>query len=124
MWVRLAGSKTAPDTYICILYCPHAGKPAAKRHSFYGDLLESCSTFAAKGDILLLGDFNARIGTISGDHGTNANGPLLLDFLRAAFLDGDNNDYHCLLNASFGNRGVCTWQKKRANIHHRLLHCF
>jgi hypothetical protein len=67
----------------------------------YG-MAESCSKYVAKGEMLLLGDFNARLGAIMGDRGiVYSNGKLLLPFLHSAFADGDNGDYKSLLNASF-----------------------
>lgn len=112
LWLKLAGTRSTPDTYICGLYCPHAGHNSTKRRAFYADLLESCSTFAAIGEVLILGDFNARIGTVSGDLATNENGPLLIEFLRAAFADGENEAYQCLLNSTYGHHGSPTFRAR------------
>jgi exonuclease III len=112
MWLKLTGNSTVKDTFICFLYCPHSGHPAAKRQHFYAELLDSCSQFASRGDVLLLGDFNARIGAISGDTATNANGPLFLDFLKSAFSDGEQNEFRCILNSAFGCHSVQTFQKR------------
>jgi hypothetical protein len=64
----------------------------------------------AKGEVLLMGDFNARLGSISGDRGViNANGKLLLGSLRSAFADGnDDSTYLSLLNACSGGSGTPT----------------
>lgn len=112
LWVKLAGTGNTPDLYICTLYCPHAGYPVVKRRAFYNDLLDSCSTYAAIGEVLLLGDFNARVGNISGDHASNENGPLLFEFLQTAFADGEHGAYHCLLNPTFGHSGCPTFRAR------------
>jgi exonuclease III len=61
LWLKLAGTRNASDTYVCVLYCPHVGHNSFRRRAFYADLLESCSKFAAIGEVLILGDFNARM---------------------------------------------------------------
>jgi endonuclease/exonuclease/phosphatase family metal-dependent hydrolase len=110
MWLKLAGQRTVQDTYICVLYCLTQKHPVEQRKAFYAALLESCSSFMAKGEVVLLGDFNARLGLISGDRGTmSSNGKLLLAFLRSAFADGEGDwMYVSLLNASPGGVGVPT----------------
>jgi exonuclease III len=65
LWLKLAGTRNTQDTYICILYCPQSNHPIARRTAFYADLLESCSTFAAKGEVLLIGDFNSHVGEVA-----------------------------------------------------------
>lgn len=112
MWLKLTGSNDARDTFICYLYCLHAGHSDTKREAFYAELLDSCTQFNLTGDVLLLGDFNARLGAVSGDKGTNQNGPLLLDFLRSAFSDGQDNHFQCLLNSTFGCQGFPTFAKR------------
>jgi exonuclease III len=109
MWIKLAGKGNVPDTFICVAYCPTHRYPVEKRRSFYAALLESCTSFMSKGDILLVGDFNARLGQISGDRGeANSNGKLPLSLLRSAFADGEDETYVSLLNCFFGCRGLLT----------------
>jgi exonuclease III len=112
MWLKLTGNLNANDTFICFWYCPHSGHMAAKRQHFYAELLGSCSKFASRGDVLLLGDFNARIAAVSGDNATNANGPLFLDFKKSAFSDGKQNEFRCIINSAFGCHSVQTFQKR------------
>lgn len=112
MWLKLAGSGNVLDTYICVLYRPHSCHIAERRTTFYADLLEACSSYAVKGDVLLLGDFNARVKAVSGDREVNQNGPLLLECLRFAFADGEEGNYQCLLNASFGQSGIPTFSAR------------
>lgn len=44
-------------------------------------LADECVSYQGKGDVLLLRDFNARIGSISGDSDRNANGGRFLELL-------------------------------------------
>jgi exonuclease III len=112
MKIKLAGKGNVPDTFICVAYCPTHRHPVEKRRSFYAALLESCTSFMSEGDILLVGDFNARLGQISCDRGeANSNGKLLLSLLRSAFADGEDETYVSLLNCSFGCRGLPTREK-------------
>jgi exonuclease III len=109
MWLKLAGKGSVQETYICVAYCLTQKHPVELRKAFYAALLESCSKYMAKGEVFLLGDFNARLGAIMGDRGiVNSNGKLLLSFLHSAFADGDNGDYNSLLNASFDCKGKPT----------------
>jgi exonuclease III len=110
MWLKLAGHGPVQDTFICVLYCLTQKHPIERRKAFYAALLESCSLFMAKGEVLLMGDFKARLGSISGDRGViNSNGKLLLEFLRSAFADGDDDStYVSILNACNGGTGTPT----------------
>jgi hypothetical protein len=68
-------------------------------------LTEQCVHYSALGDILLLGNFNARIGQISGDTAENGNCRPFLEFLGLAFLDGVDSSFESLLNCSGPNKG-------------------
>jgi hypothetical protein len=97
------------DTFICSVYCLTQKHPVEKKKEMYAALLESCTRFMSKGEVLLVGDFNARLGPITGDKDTvNSNRKLLQSFFHSAFADGDNNTYHSLLNAAFGCKGIPT----------------
>jgi hypothetical protein len=109
MWLKLAGKGPMHDTFICSVYCLTQRHPVEKRKEMYAALLESCTRFMSKGEVLLVGDFNARLGPITGEKDTvNSNRKLLQSFLHSAFADGDNNTYHSLLSAAFGCKGLPT----------------
>ena len=108
MWLKVAGKGNVQDTFICNLYCLTHQHPIAKRQEMYASLLESCTQFLSKGEVLLVGDFNARLSTISEDRDSNPNGKLLQSFLRSAFADGDNDMFLSLLNTAFECRGLPT----------------
>ena len=68
-------------------YAPTANSPTPKKTTFYKKLDGSTSIFHSKpGHRVLVGDFNARLGSITGDHGTNSNKDILMDFLNNDFL--------------------------------------
>jgi hypothetical protein len=112
MWLKLAGKGPMQDTFICNVYCLTQKHPVEKRKEMYAALLESCTQYMAKGEVLLVGDFNARLGRVTGDKDTvNSDGKFLETFLHSAFADGENGAYHSLLNASFGLAGLQQEQK-------------
>ena len=54
-----------------------------RKISFYKELNQTTSKFQdLPGNIILAGDFNARIGEFSGDHDTNSNMSSFLEFLE------------------------------------------
>lgn len=113
MWIKLAGHGSVQDTFICNAYCLTMKHPVETRKAMYAALLESCTIFMAKGEVLLIGDFNARLGHLSGDHGDiSSNGKLLLTFLRSAFADGEDDNFVSLLNNSFDCKGLPTREER------------
>ena len=71
------------DLYICTVYSPHAESPKDKKNSFYTELNGSTTQFQNKpGQLIFIGDFNARLGAITGDHSTNSNKEAFMDFLN------------------------------------------
>ena len=84
VWVHLRHHVSASeDLYICGVYAPNASSPRDRITSFYNEL--NCTTFLfqdRQGHCILAGDFNARIGNVSGDHATNTNMDPFLDFIN------------------------------------------
>ena len=84
VWVHLRHHVSAyEDLYICGVYAPNATSPRDRITSFYKEL--NCTTFLFQdrpGHCILAGDFNARIGSVSGDHATNTNMDPFLDFIN------------------------------------------
>ena len=71
------------DLYICVAYAVHSGGSTAKKSSFWKELDGSTSKFQLKpGHRILVGDFNARLGSITGDHAKNSNKQYLLNFIQ------------------------------------------
>ena len=67
---------------MCGVYAPNANCPESRKTSFYEELNSTTFLFQKRpGHCILAGDFNARIGDISGDHATNSNMNHFLDFI-------------------------------------------
>jgi hypothetical protein len=99
-WIKLCGKGDYLDTYVCSVYAPGPQHGAAHCQKFFAALADECVLYQGKGDVLLLGDFNARLGNISGDSDRNANGARFLEMLRVAFSDNPAGTYTSLLNCS------------------------
>ena len=85
-WVRME----KPDTpaYFCFYYAPGSHHSNDTHNEFYADLQIGFDKFYGTGDIFLLGDSNARLGTLLGDkniHGKHVTGKNKSHFL--GFLD-------------------------------------
>ena len=83
LWIHMRHHHSASkDLYICGVYAPTASCPEKRKTSFYDELNRTTSKFQTfPGYCILAGDFNARIGEISGDHATNSNMGPFLEFL-------------------------------------------
>ena len=83
LWIHLRHHQsTTEDLYICGLYAPTANSSETKKTSFWNELNHTTSEFQSlPGYRILAGDFNSRIGVISGDHATNSNMDPFLEFL-------------------------------------------
>lgn len=89
MTMRLPLQKRSSATLISV-YAPTMTNPEEVKEQFYSDLRETISRVPADDRLILLGDFNARVGSdkekwegVLGSHGVgkcNANGELLLAF--------------------------------------------
>ena len=92
LWVHLQHHITASkDLYICAAYAPHSNKSKARKTSFYEELDGSTSRFRSKpGNLVLAGDYNARLGSITGDHSTNSNKDAFMDYLHNNYLTNVN----------------------------------
>jgi hypothetical protein len=55
------------------------------------------------GDVMLIGDFNSRIGVLAHDSAGNGNCRRFLEFLRITFSDGVDGCFKSLLNRSGAN---------------------
>ena len=84
LWTHLRHHiSPSSDLYFCAVYAPTANSPKDRKLSFYRELSGTTSKFLdLPGQCILAGDFNARIGDISGDHATNSNMRPFLEFLE------------------------------------------
>jgi exonuclease III len=99
LWLRLPGGAGQRDLCLGVAYLPQEGAPRASVESAFERLEEAVVRFRQQGArVLLMGDFNARVGLPAdaaeeefvGKHGEpvarSANGRLLVDFLRRTGL--------------------------------------
>ena len=98
IWVSCTQTKD-PDQvlYICVCYLPPASSSRGdKSHEFFDILKQQILQFQVNGEIIICGDFNARIGNLNDNLGNtepvpqrecldtviNSHGRQLVDFLR------------------------------------------
>ena len=78
--------------HIVIVYAPtatpHSIQQTTKISNFYEELNTTISSFRSQGHVILVGDFNSRLGQIIGDHVSNRNKVPFLNYLEE----------HCLVN--------------------------
>ena len=86
VWMRL---KTACEIiHFCFFYAPGSHHPLPARTKFYDHFSSQFSKFASLGKVYLIGDTNARLGSLLDDRNfrgqltSNANKPLFLEFLE------------------------------------------
>ena len=114
VWMRL---RTASEIiHFCFFYCPGSHHPFPVMSKFYSHLQKQFSKFSTLGKVFLVGDTNARLGSVLDDrnlHGqliSNSNKPLFLEFLQYSGLT--------ILNSLYC-KGVATYEilnKKRSII--------
>jgi hypothetical protein len=79
VWMRIAGdgSVGCRPTYVAFAYGPHCGLAPSEREAFWSLLASGIAKWVAAGDVVVMGDLNARLGPDMGDTADNANaGPL------------------------------------------------
>ena len=62
MWMKVWGERGRSALYIGCVYMPTDSTSVAVVESCYGRLKEDVLSFREKGQVVLLGDFNARVG--------------------------------------------------------------
>jgi exonuclease III len=79
MWLRVSGHG-APNTYIAVVYAPVQDSAAAEVEEFWRQLSHDTQQWACKGDVVVMGDLNGRVGAVVGDTKVNTNGTRILTF--------------------------------------------
>ena len=112
LWIYIhSHSGPTNDLYICVVYAVQSGGSADKKLSFWKELNGSTSNLQQlPGHRILVGDFNARLGSITGDHTTNSNKKYLLDFIHDHSLINMNSirtfGEYTFHNIKNGNRSI------------------
>jgi exonuclease III len=98
LWVRISGVQGRRNMYICSAYMPQESAPARERKAAFNALKSSAAGYACKGDVIILGDLNAKTSSAItadekfrlGPHGApgrrSGNGKLLMEVLVSADL--------------------------------------
>ena len=90
VWMRLKTNKN--PVYFCFFYAPGSHHPLDVRKKYYDEFSLAFSKYAPHGKVYLMGDTNARLGSLIDDrnvHGqltSNPNKPLFLEFLEYSGL--------------------------------------
>ncbi len=94
LWIKFPAKskdKKAVDLYIALVYCRTDSHPD-EVNEFYAHLAHDTLMYGAFGEVIVIGDFNSRLGeytgdkTPSGDWATNKNAPLFFSYLEATNL--------------------------------------
>ena len=108
LWIRLDNVDSMKKViYIAVVYAPTAtpynATQRTKIDNFYDELNTTIPRFQSKGHVLLVGDFNARLGVITGDHASNRNKEPFLNCLDEHRLTNVNVT-HCWGQYTFENQ--------------------
>ena len=92
MWLKVKGNGRMRALCIGNIYMPTDNSPAAQKREAFEKLKLDMASFRRKGELLLIGDFNARVGSAQGPHEhigmhgeaitPNSNGKLLKQLLQ------------------------------------------
>ena len=91
MWLKVQGGRGRSALYVGCVYMPTDNTSVAAVDASYVRLKEDVRTFRRKGKVVLLGDFNARVGRsvdvddvigMLGGDACNASGNTLVSFLN------------------------------------------
>ena len=116
VWMKVRGGRGKEALYLCCVYMPTEGSAAAVIEDGYERLKEDVLEYQQKGRVVLLGDFNARVGKstdvddvigIFGEDTCNRSGNKLISFLNELELV---ICYSCTM-AARGLRGMCEWRR-------------
>ena len=112
MWLKLrSGKKEETDLYIAIAYC-RTGNFHAEVSSFFATLAHDVLVYSTMGEVLVLGDFNARLGKLTGDWLSNGKWATNTNTLGCqSFLEATNLT---LLNGKHAY-GIPTFSRPSAN---------
>ena len=122
--------------HVIAVYAPTFRASDVEKYTFYAQLGELAAQCKAQEELIILGDFNARVGTSSEDVGDadglggpegivgrfglpelNDNGRLLLDFCR-----GQRGRPFRIMSTYYNHTQYGTWQHQRTKLWHQIDH--
>ena len=127
--IRIPLSSNSNGKYLCFIgvYAPHNEREEEVKNLFYEKLEEVCDQVRKGDELVVLGDFNARVGKFSEDYPkvvgkfgwedeVNENGSRLLNFCIQRSL--------CIMSTVFQHKDIHkpTWCNKRNGKWHLLDH--
>ena len=92
IWVLLQHHETSTnDLYLCVVYAPQAYSTTSIKSAFYDELNGTTAKFQEKpGHRIIVGDFNARLGSVTGDHSFNSNQKVFTEYINNRALRNIN----------------------------------
>jgi endonuclease/exonuclease/phosphatase family metal-dependent hydrolase len=123
-WITIPGGSGIRDLHLASVYMPTAGTKIEEVRQAWAQLADDTLNMKAKGEVILVGDFNARVGSAKGAGGPigqfgepnvegqvpNASGIIMLDFLEKMDLAALGNR-----TASQGGVGY-TWHQPSTGL--------
>lgn len=103
LWLCVAGHRGERSLYVGCVYMPPVLAAEEERH--YATLMEDILGFQEKGQVVVLGDLNARVGSAAanfdvigrfGETHTNASGQRLIQLLRGTSMYALNGRLPCM----------------------------
>ncbi|CAB1110306.1 unnamed protein product [Ectocarpus sp. CCAP 1310/34] len=117
LWLKIPGERGEKDLFLGNVYVPPSSKKvASKAQENFGQIGEDVQRFSRKGEVVMVGDFNSRVGKASsrgqaiGQHGedkVNDNGVRMLEFLGSNELMVLNGRRECDKPEFTRQRAVC-----------------
>ncbi|CAB1105049.1 unnamed protein product [Ectocarpus sp. CCAP 1310/34] len=117
LWLKIPGERGEKDLFLGNEYvAPSSKKVASKAQENFGQIGEDVQRFSRKGEVVMVGDFNSRVGKASsrgqaiGQHGedkVNDNGVRMLEFLGSNELMVLNGRRECDKPEFTRQRAVC-----------------
>ncbi|CAB1102258.1 unnamed protein product [Ectocarpus sp. CCAP 1310/34] len=105
LWLKISAERGEKDLFLGNVYVPPSSKKvASKAQENFGQIGEDVQRFSRKGEVVMVGDFNSRVGKASsrgqaiGQHGedkVNDNGVRMLEFLGSNELMVLNGRTEC-----------------------------
>jgi hypothetical protein len=102
VWLQLRGHRGQRELYLGCVYMPPVAANVEEKH--YDALLDDVAGFQRRGQVMVLGDFNARVGSstcafdVIGQYGEdhcNPNGKRLIQLLHASDMYALNGRVRC-----------------------------
>jgi hypothetical protein len=110
LWIKFTGDDGCRDMFVCVVYMPQEKSMVKMARAAWDALQDSIAVYGTKGNVIVLGDCNAKLGEASdplhhsliggkASGSRSRNGELFLDLLTATGLRS--------INGRFGAHATC-----------------